>query len=138
MNKTTATRKNNWISEMVTRLMREEQSNPLTVGAIAVGRQVSVLYLDTERPKIGVAKCNPTDTFDLATGLAIAYARANNIPVPSYVLHDDTPFTEIGIGARFTEGGKKYIKVTDREAYCYNDGRTYTSDGTEICNVLTD
>ena len=134
----TMKKKNEWISAMVTALMAAEAANPqLSVLPLSADR-VSVVYLDTDKPKIGVAKCNPTDTFDLATGLAIAYARANNILVPSYVLNDGTPFTEVGIGARFTEKGKKYIKVTEREAYCYNDGRTYTSDGAEIVNVLTD
>lgn len=131
----TMKKKNEWISTMVTALMAAEAANPTTVGAIAVGRQVSVVYLDTDKPKIGVAKCNPTDVFDLATGLAIAYARANGKAVPDYVLHDGTSFKEVAIGTQFTHDGKRYIKVDNNHAYCYNDGNVYTSEGNEYVVV---
>lgn len=131
----TMKKKNEWISAMVTALMAAEAANPTTVGAIAVGRQVSVVYLDTDKPKIGVAKCNPTDVFDLAIGLAIAYARANGKAVPDYVLHDGTPFKEVAIGKQFTHDGKRYIKVDNNHAYCYNDGNVYTSEGNEYVVV---
>ena len=127
----TMKKKNEWISTMITALTAEETANPETVGAIAVGRQVSVVYLDTDKPKIGVAKCNPTDVFDLATGLAIAYARANGKAVPHYVLHDGTPFKEVAIGTQFVHSGRRYIKVDNNHAYCYNDGNVYTSEGNE-------
>ena len=131
----TMKKKNEWISTMVTALMAAEAANPTTVGAIAVGRQVSVVYLDIDKPKIGVAKCNPTDAFDLATGLAIAYARANGKTVPDYVLHDGTLFKEVTIGTQFTHDGKRYIKVDNNHVYCYNDGDVYTSEGNEYVVV---
>ena len=124
----TMKKKNEWISAMVNAFMAAETTNLTTV---VVGRQVAVVYLDTDKPKIGVAKCNPTDVFDLATGLAIAYARANGKTVPDYVLHDDTPFREVAIGTQFTHDGKRYIKVDDYRAYCYDDGGVYTSEGYE-------
>ena len=49
----TMKKKNEWISTMITAFMAEEAANPTTVGAITVGRQVSVVYLDTDKPKIG-------------------------------------------------------------------------------------
>ena len=131
----TMKKKNEWISTMITALTAEETANPETVGAIAVGRQVSVVYLDTDKPKIGVAKCNPTDVFDLATGLAIAYARANGKAVPDYVLHDGTPFKKVAIGTQFVRGGGRYIKVDNNHAYCYNDRNVYTSKGNEYVVV---
>ena len=121
----TMKKKNEWISTMVTAFTAEEAVNPKTLGAVVVGRRVSVVYLDTDNPKIGVAKCNPTDIFDLATGLAIAYARANGKAVPDYVLHDGTPFKEVAIGTQFVHGGRRYIKVDNICAYCYNDGKVY-------------
>lgn len=131
----TMKKKNEWISTMITAFMAEEAANPTTVGAITVGRQVSVVYLDTDKPKIGVAKCNPTDVFDLATGLAIAYARANGKTAPDYVLHDGTPFKEVAIGTQFVHGGRRYIKVDNDHAYCYNDRNVYTSKGNEYVVV---
>lgn len=131
----TMKKKNEWISTMVTALIAEEVANPTTVGAITVGKQVSAVYLDTDKPKIGVAKCNPTDVFDLATGLAIAYARANGKPIPDYVLHDGTPFREVAIGTQFTRDGKRYIKIDNNHAYCYNDGNICISDGNDYVVV---
>lgn len=131
----TMKKKNEWISTMVTALMAAEALNPTTFGAVVVGKQVSVMYLNVEKPKIGVAKCNPSDTFDLATGLAIAYARAMGHEVPDYVLHDGTPFKEVAIGTQFTHDGKRYIKVDNNHAYCYNDGNVYTSEGNEYVVV---
>lgn len=131
----TRTKKNEWISTMVTAFTAEEAASPKTVGAIVVDRQVSIIYLDTDKPKIGVAKCNPTDAFDLATGLAIAYARANGKTVPDYVLHDGTPFTEVAIGTQFVHGDKRYIKVDNIRAYCYNDGNVYYTEGNDYVVV---
>ena len=118
----TMKKKNEWISAMVNAFMAAETTNLTTV---VVGRQVAVVYLDTDKPKIGVAKCNPTDVFNLATGLAIAYARANGKAVPDYVLHDCTPFKEVAIGTQFTLDSKRYIKVDNNQSYCYNDGNVY-------------
>lgn len=132
----TTMKKKFWVTEMTARLRKEEQNNPLTVGAIAVGRQVSVMYLDTERPKIGVAKCNPSDKFDLETGLAIAYARANGKDVPDYVLNDGTAFKEVAVGAQFSHDNKRFIKIDNNSAYCYNDGEVYVSEGNEYVVVL--
>ena len=138
MNKVMNAKRANWVKSMVIALIKEELANPTTVGAIAVDRQVSVLYLDTENPKIGVAKCNPSDTFDLETGLAIAYARANGRFIPDYVLYDGTHFNAVGVGTRFTHKGKTYIKIDDKNALCYDDYKTYTSDGTEYVEIITD
>lgn len=129
MNKVMNTKRANWVKTMVLALIAEEVASPVTVGTFVVGRQVSVMYFDTKNPKIGVAKCNPTDTFSLETGLAIAYARANGKSIPDYVLHDGTPFKEVTIGTQFTHDGKRYIKVDNNHAYCYNDGNVYTSAG---------
>lgn len=35
--------------------------------------------------KTGIARCNPTDTFDTDTGLALAYARAQKYEIPFYM-----------------------------------------------------
>lgn len=36
--------------------------------------------------KVGIARCSPTDCFDYNFGLALAYARAKGLEIPSYVL----------------------------------------------------
>lgn len=128
--------KENWVRTMVTKFWAEEQANPTTVGGVAVGNKVSISYLDVDRPRIGVAKCNPTDEYDLNTGIAIAYARANGIIVPDYVLENGIPFDEINVGTVFYEKGKKYIKTSDNEALCYADYKIYTSDGTERVTLV--
>ena len=138
MNKVMNAKRANWVKTMVLALIAEEVTSPMTVCRLAVGRQVSVMYLDTKNPKIGVAKCNPTDTFSLETGLAIAYARANGKSIPDYVLNDGTPFKAIGVGTRFTHKGKTYIKVDDKNALCYDDYETYASDDTEYVEVIAD
>lgn len=35
--------------------------------------------------KTGMARCNPSDTFDMATGCALAYARAQGYEIPFYM-----------------------------------------------------
>lgn len=35
---------------------------------------------------VGIARCSPADCFDSSFGLALAYARAKGLEIPSYVL----------------------------------------------------
>lgn len=121
-----------WVNSMVARFLAMEASNPKSIGAIVVDRQVSVVFLDTKDPKIGVAKCNPSDEFDINTGVAIAYARATGRKVPDFVLNDDdtVAFTKVKIGEIFDYQNNTYIKISSNRAYCYqhNSPRGFAKD----------
>ena len=120
-----------WVNSMVERFLAMEASNPKSIGAIVIDRQVSVVFLDTKDPKIGVAKCNPSDKFDMRTGVAIAYARATGRKVPDFIMNDDTiAFTKVKIGEVFDYQNNTYIKITSNRAYCYqnNSPRGFAKD----------
>lgn len=83
--------KTDWVKSMVEDFNADEKKNPTSIGAIGVGNTIIVAYADSvDEPLIGVAKCNPTDSYDREVGIAIAYARAIGEDIPDYVL-DDCP-----------------------------------------------
>lgn len=89
--------KADWVKSMAEDFYADEKKNPLNIGAIGVGNTIIVAYADSvDEPLIGVAKCNPTDSYDREVGIAIAYARAIGEDIPDYVLdiyedEDDEP-----------------------------------------------
>lgn len=96
-NNAIAKAKADWVKSMTEDFYADEKKNPLNIGAIGVGNTIIVAYADSvDEPLIGVAKCNPTDSYDREVGIAIAYARAIGEDVPDYVLgayedEDDEP-----------------------------------------------
>lgn len=96
-NKAIANAKADWVKAMTEDFYADEKKNPTSIGAIGVGNTIIVTYADSvDEPLIGVAKCNPTDSYDREVGIAIAYARAIGEDVPDYVLgtyedEDDEP-----------------------------------------------
>lgn len=96
-NKAIAQAKADWVKAMTEDFYADEKNNPLNIGAIGVGNTIIVAYADSvDEPLIGVAKCNPTDSYDREVGIAIAYARAIGEDIPDYVLgtyedEDDEP-----------------------------------------------
>lgn len=96
-NNAIAKAKADWVKSMTEDFYADEKKNPLNIGAIGVGNTIIVVYADSvDEPLIGVAKCNPTDSYDREVGIAIAYARAIGEDVPDYVLgtyedEDDEP-----------------------------------------------
>lgn len=79
--------KADWVKSMTEDFYADEKKNPLNIGAIGVGNTIIVAYADSvDEPLIGVAKCNPTDSYDREVGIAIAYARAIGEDIPDYVL----------------------------------------------------
>lgn len=133
-NNAIAKAKADWVKSMTEDFYADEKKNPLNIGAIGVGDTIIVAYADSvDEPLIGVAKCNPTDSYDREVGIAIAYARAIGEDVPDYVLgtyededddwdedEDELPlFGELGIGARFFDDNTLYIKVDNSKAYSY-------------------
>ncbi len=147
-NNAIAKAKADWVKSMTEDFYADEKKNPLNIGAIGVGNTIIVAYADSvDEPLIGVAKCNPTDSYDREVGIAIAYARAIGEDVPDYVLgtyedEDDEDedwddededddwddedeyelptFGELGIGARFIDWDTLYIKVDEDKAYNYD------------------
>ena len=86
-NNAIAKAKADWVNSMTEDFYADEKKNPLNIGAIGVGNTIIVAYADNvDEPLIGVAKCNPTDSYDKEVGIAIAYARAIGEDVPDYVL----------------------------------------------------
>ncbi len=86
-NNAIAKAKADWVKSMTEDFYADEKKNPLNIGAIGVGNTIIVAYADSvDEPLIGVAKCNPTDSYDREVGIAIAYARAIGEDVPDYVL----------------------------------------------------
>ena len=116
----------NWIYLMAESARKLEAENPNAVGAIVMPDRV--IWIDTRKlnkPIVGVAKCNmDEDEFDLDTGLAIAYARAEGIKVPECVLNKDktVELRSLAIDDVFELGSDKYVVVlTD-----YNVVRCYS------------
>lgn len=146
--------KADWVKSMTEDFYADEKKNPLNIGAIGVGNTIIVAYADSVyAPLIGVAKCNPTDSYDREVGIAIAYARAIGEDIPDYVLdsnvsldEDDdwdedsyVEFGEIGIGGKFIEDGDLFIKVSNDKAYHYNDKRTVDFDeGYVVDSIVAD
>ena len=145
-NNAIAKAKADWVKSMTEDFYADEKKNPLNIGAIGVGNTIIVAYADSvDEPLIGVAKCNPTDSYDREVGIAIAYARAIGEDIPDYVLgtyededdedwdededwddedededSDYIKFSELGIGAKFIDWDTLYIKVDDGRAYNYD------------------
>ena len=146
--------KADWVKSMTEDFYADEKKNPLNIGAIGVGNTIIVAYADSVyAPLIGVAKCNPTDSYDREVGIAIAYARAIGEDIPDYVLdsnvsldEDDdwdedsyVEFGEIGIGGKFIEDGDLFIKVSNDKAYHYNDKKTVDFDeGYVVDSIVAD
>ena len=145
--------KADWVKAMTEDFYADEKKNPLNIGAVGVGNTIIVAYADNvDEPLIGVAKCNPTDSYDREVGIAIAYARAIGEDIPDYVLstyedEDDdwddedelSPFGELGIGAKFIDCDTLYIKVDNNKAYNYNTKTIITiSDEFSIDEVVED
>ena len=152
-NNAIAKAKTDWVKSMTEDFYADEKKNPLNIGAIGVGNTIIVAYADNvDEPLIGVAKCNPTDSYDREVGIAIAYARAIGEDIPDYVLGtyedededwddedededwddededededwDEPRFGELGIGARFIDWHTLYIKVDEDKAYNYDTKR---------------
>lgn len=146
--------KADWVKSMTDDFYADEKKNPLNIGAIGVGNTIIVAYADSVyAPLIGVAKCNPTDSYDREVGIAIAYARAIGEDIPDYVLDSNVSldedededwgsyveFGEIGIGGKFIEDGDLFIKVSNDKAYHYNDKRTVDFDeGYVVDSIVAD
>lgn len=146
--------KADWVKSMTEDFYADEKKNPLNIGAIGVGNTIIVAYADSVyAPLIGVAKCNPTDSYDREVGIAIAYARAIGEDIPDYVLDSNVSldddwdededsyveFGEIGIGGKFIEDGDLFIKVSNDKAYHYNDKRTVDFDeGYVVDSIVAD
>ena len=131
------TNKEKWIANWSEAFKKEDAKSPRTVDAIVVENTVAVVNIRAiNNPKIGVAKCNPCDKFDLKTGLAIAYCRMNGFSVPSYVLRDEPKkihISKIKVGEHFKYNNRIFVKTGNKSscnaffhvAYCLDMHKIY-------------
>lgn len=86
-NNAIAKAKADWVKSMTESFYAIEKKEPHNIGAIGVGNTIIVIIaVDVDEPLIGVAKCNPADSYDREVAIAIAYARAIVDEIPDYVL----------------------------------------------------
>lgn len=115
-NNAIAKAKTDWVKSMVEDFNADEKKNPLNIGVVGVGNTIIVAYADdVNEPLIGVAKCNPTDSYDREVGIAIAYARAIGENIPDYVLDD------CSVGDEDEDEDNDYDEDCDDEDYDDND-----------------
>ena len=67
-----------WVAEMVMRIDYER----FNTYRPSTGDTNIVICFDNHTGKVGVARCNPSDNFNLDIGKAIAYARCRGYEVP--------------------------------------------------------
>lgn len=108
-------KKQNWIDKMYGEFRAIEASNPHIFGGFVIGnRTVVVDIANPHDPQIGVARCSSEDDFNLATGIAIAYARMREYGVPDYVISNEpepTTFGSIPVGTVFVYDAEFYTKI---------------------------
>lgn len=131
--------KTRWIEKNARAFWSEESKTPKTIGSVVIDNTVAVMDIrTTESPRIGVARCNSDDEFDLDTGLAIAYARMKGKNIPDFIYKDEPELVsimDIEVGQHFRMRGRTYVKTEEMkikqsdfykgfpccEAYCLDD-----------------
>lgn len=122
-NNAIAQAKADWVKSMTEDFYADEKKNPLNIGAVGVGNTIIVAYADSvDEPLIGVAKCNPTDSYDREVGIAIAYARAIGEDIPDYVL------TDCSIGDYDEDEDSGYDEDWDDDDDDWDDDEDYDED----------
>jgi len=83
-------RKTAWVRETVARMRNAEKNDPTSVGAVIVNNEKVIVTItkNIDNPRIGVAMVSGNDTFDLDTGLAIAYTKAKGQELPCFITCD--------------------------------------------------
>lgn len=83
-------RKTAWVKETVARMRNAEKNDPASVGAVIVNNEKVIVTItkNIDNPRIGVAMISGNDTFDLDTGLAIAYTKAKGQELPCFITCD--------------------------------------------------
>ena len=83
-------RRNAWVKETVARMRNAEKNDPASVGAVIVNNEKVIVTItkNIDNPRIGVAMISGNDTFDLDTGLAIAYTKAKGQELPCFITCD--------------------------------------------------
>ena len=89
--------------------------------------------------KISKSYCDPSDTFDRETGIAIAYARLIGEYIPDYVLQNKMLVKDVKIGGMFIlkSNHKTYVKVCEHPSY-YNEYRCTFIENGEIVIISDD
>ena len=96
--------KNEWILEMTEQAfsaLNAERNSQLDT-YVSYGGQRIVKYYDASNGSVGIAFCNPDDTFDFKTGVAIAFAKATNQRLhPDFKTYRYTDLRKLEVGDEF-------------------------------------
>lgn len=119
---------NKWVAEMVKRIdyKRFNTYRP------AQSDTYIVFCFDNHTGKIGVARCNPSDNFNLDVGKAIAYARCRGYEVPKITTCKKISEMKNGDCFKKTNAGDCYYfigKRYDTSLYTYESistGKLFT------------
>lgn len=76
------TKAERWAAQMARKARDAANRGELT---IEMREQVTAIFVHNSRAS-GIAICSPNDSYDADIGLAIAYCRAMDEPIPDYVL----------------------------------------------------
>ena len=76
-----------WVNQMLTEY-REDFEHWSDVILCDENRKVMVVHFDDywgDREGYGISKCSPTDAFEKEIGLAVAFARFREYPIPDFI-----------------------------------------------------
>ena len=70
-----------WVKNSVASLMQETERNQ-KIGYLTDPMYKTCMIINKKTGKVAVAKCSPEDTFSEVVGLAVAWAKFRNRPIP--------------------------------------------------------
>ena len=73
--------RNQWVHQWYTKYLAHPNATAKVIGATTV----VALYNRSTGVSIATAHCMPGDTYEHAVGVAVAYAKLCNEPIPSYI-----------------------------------------------------
>lgn len=118
----------NWVETTYRKAYSFIVENPYVTGQYVHERsntngQIKHIYyiINVNTGRIGIAKCNTTDEFVYEVGVAIAYSRYMNLPIPRIV--EEVDVTDLKIGDT--------IVLDDAYTYCgkYNGAHLFSLVG---------
>ena len=117
-----------WVAEMIMRIdyKRFNTYRP-------ANNDTNIVFcFDNHTGKVGVARCNPSDNFNLDIGKAIAYARCRGYEVPKISTYKK--FCELKNGDRF-KWNSTIIYLFIGKSYGRNNEITYAIQNIKTFNI---
>ncbi len=130
----------NWIKTMFAKYL-EDKTVDVNVGTDH--KTIEVFTTTSKyRRQSAFSYCHDEDTFDVVTGIVIAYARLINEKIPNCVLYNELKVKDVDIGKMFIlkYNHKTYVKVCEHPSYPNEYKCTDTENGetaiiSEECDV---